>query len=127
LRKAAPVQKQIESLMSKKLTLEQKINELDTLRYEGQKVSYNKINKLFEQMDALNKDISELLKEYKAFFNPYWGEILRAGYDESRYAEQVEKYACIYITKVSDLTEHSPKTYFRPIKRILPHEAETME
>lgn len=126
LRKAAPVQKQIESLMSKKLTLEQKINELDTLRYEGQKVSYNKINKLFEQMDALNKDISELLKEYKAFFNPYWGEILRAGYDESRYAEQVEKYACIYMTKVSDLYEYSPKTYFRPYHRTMPHEAEAL-
>jgi HAD superfamily 5'-nucleotidase-like hydrolase len=123
LRKAAPVQKQIETLMAKKLKLEQKINELDTLRYEGQKISYNKINKLFEEMDALNKEISEHLREYKAFFNPYWGEILRAGYDESRYAEQVEKYACIYMTKVSDLYAYSPKTYFRPYHRTMPHEA----
>ena len=44
-------------------------------------------------MDELNGKISELLGQYKAYFNPYWGEILRAGFDESRYAEQVEKYA----------------------------------
>ena len=74
-------------------------------------------------MDKLNTQISELLKKYKSFFNPYWGEILRSGYDESRYAEQVERYACIYMTKVSDLYDYSPKTYFRPYHRTMPHEA----
>lgn len=75
----------------------------------------------------MNGRISEQLGIFKKFFNPYWGEILRAGSEESRFAEQVEKYACIYMTKVSDLWEHSPRTYFRPIKRILPHEAEAMK
>jgi hypothetical protein len=77
-------------------------------------------------MDGLNTRISDLLGQYKAFFNPYWGEILRAGFDESRYAEQVEKYACIYMTKVSDLYEYSPKTYFRPFRRVMPHEDMTL-
>ena len=47
---------------------------------------------------------------------------MRAGQEESRMADQVEKYACLYMTKVTDLLSLSPKTYFRPIKRILPHE-----
>jgi hypothetical protein len=108
--------------MNEKQRLELEINKLDTLRYEGEKIQYSTINALFEQMDLLNNKISEYLKEYKAFFNPYWGEILRSGYDESRYAEQVEKYACIYMTKVSDLYQYSPKTYFRPYHRTMPHE-----
>ncbi|MBI9098999.1 MAG: HAD-IG family 5'-nucleotidase [Spirochaetaceae bacterium] len=119
---AAPVQKKIESLMKEKQALEVEINRLDTMRYEGEKVPYNEINTLFGKMDELNTKISENLKEYKVFFNPYWGEILRSGYDESRYAEQVEKYACIYMTKVSDLYQYSPKIYFRPYHRTMPHE-----
>lgn len=124
---AAPVQQAIEQLMKEKQLLEIEINNLDTRRYEGEKISYKEINKLFEKMDKLNSDISEQLKEYKVFFNPYWGEILRAGYDESSYAEQVEKYACIYMTKVSDLYKYSPKTYFRPYRRTMPHEESTLQ
>lgn len=125
--KAAPIQKKIESLMKEKQSLEMEINQLDTRRYEGEKISYSIINKLFEKMDTLNSEISEYLKKYKAFFNPYWGEILRSGYDESRYAEQVEKYACIYMTKVSDLYKYSPKTYFRPYHRTMPHEESALQ
>ena len=124
---ARPVQKKIEELMKGKQALEIKINQLDTLRYEGEKIPQSRINKLFEKMDKLNTEISEYLSEYKAFFNPYWGEILRAGYDESRYAEQVEKYACIYMTKVSDLYKYSPKTYFRPYHRTMPHEESALQ
>jgi HAD superfamily 5'-nucleotidase-like hydrolase len=127
LKKAAPIQQKIEELMNEKQTLEFEINRLDTLRYEGEKTPHSTINTLFEQMDLLNSKISEYLKEYKAFFNPYWGEILRSGYDESRYAEQVEKYACIYMTKVSDLYQYSPKTYFRPYHRTMAHEEFTLQ
>ena len=125
--KAAPIQKTIEELMKEKQKLEIEINKLDTKRYEGKKVHQSEINKRFEKMDKLNTKISDKLKDYKAFFNPYWGEILRSGYDESRYAEQVEKYACIYMTKVSDLYKYSPKIYFRPYHRTMPHEESALQ
>jgi len=119
LRKSKSVQIKINSLMDEKSVLERMLNKPGTSRQTR--------DKLYEEIDHMNSHISEQLGIFKKFFNPYWGEILRAGSEESRFAEQVEKYACIYMTKVSDLGEHSPKTYFRPIKRILPHEAEAME
>ncbi len=82
---------------------------------------------LFGEMDEINGEISHLLVEYMTYFNPYWGEILRAGSEESHYADQLERYACIYMTKVSDLYDFSPRTYFRPLKRILPHERAVLE
>jgi len=85
-------------------------------------VSKEEVNKLFGEIDKVNSQISELLEQHKKFFNPYWGEMMRAGMEESRFADQVEKYACIYMTKVSDLIAYSPRTYFRPFRRILPHE-----
>lgn len=119
LRKSKPIQIQINSLMEEKSTLERKLYKQGTNRRTKEK--------LYEEIDQMNSRISEQLGVFKKHFNPYWGEILRAGSEESRFAEQVEKYACIYMTKVSDLWEYSPKTYFRPIKRILPHEAEAMK
>ncbi len=119
LRKSKSVQIKINSLMDEKSVLERMLNKPGTSRHTR--------DKLYEEIDQMNSLISEQLGIFKKFFNPYWGEILRAGSEESRFAEQVEKYACIYMTKVSDLAEHSPKAYFRPIKRILPHEAEAME
>jgi hypothetical protein len=44
--------------------------------------------------------------------------------EESRYADQLVSYACVYMTKISDLWEYSPKTYFRPLRRSLAHELE---
>jgi len=119
LKESRDVQIKINSLMDEKAELERKLNKPGTNRRTR--------DKIYEEIDQKNSRISDQLGIFKKYFNPYWGEILRAGSEESRFAEQVEKYACIYMTKVSDLWEHSPKTYFRPIKRILPHEAEAMK
>ncbi|MBH47780.1 MAG: 5'-nucleotidase [Halobacteriovorax sp.] len=118
-----PVQSRIDELMIKKEALETKLNNMDLKRKEEkQEVDRKDINKLFAEIEKINEEISSLLEDYRKFFNPNWGELMRAGQEESRMADQVEKYACIYMAKVSDLLAHSPKTYFRPAKRVLPHE-----
>lgn len=117
------VQSKIDTLMLKKEVLETTLNDMDLKRKEEKKeVDRKDISKLFAEIERINEEISTLLDEYREFFNPHWGELMRAGQEESRMADQVEKYACIYMAKVSDLLAHSPKTYFRPAKRILPHE-----
>lgn len=120
---AKGLQDEIDSLMEQKSSLERDINKIDLLRHEGEKIAFSQLDKLHGETDRLNSLISEKLVAHKAFFNPYWGEVLRAGSDESRFADQVERYACIYMKRVSDLLDFSPKTYFRPERRILPHES----
>ena len=122
VRGGASVQAEIEKLSTEKTGIEQKINQLDIAHYEGRSPNRSDIDQLFESIEQLNDHIAELLGEYRKFFNPYWGELLRAGLEESRYAEQISSYACVYMTRVSDLYDYSPKTYFRPIRRSLPHE-----
>jgi HAD superfamily 5'-nucleotidase-like hydrolase len=116
------IQENVDKLMRQKTDLEMKINRMDIQKDEGGPVDRKKMDVLFTEIDKINKEISDGLVKYNQYFNPYWGQILRAGYEESRFADQVEKYACIYMTKVSDLYDYSPKTYFRPMKRYLPHE-----
>jgi HAD superfamily 5'-nucleotidase-like hydrolase len=115
VKRSAQIQKDIDRLMSIKESLEHKLNTTEH-------ASKEELNNFFLEIDKINGSISEQLELHKQFFNPYWGEMMRAGLEESRFADQVEKYACIYMTKVSDLLSYSPRTYFRPFRRILPHE-----
>jgi hypothetical protein len=47
---------------------------------------------------------------------------MRAGNEESYFAYQLDRYACVYMEKLSDLTDLSPRTYFRAPRRPLAHE-----
>ena len=58
----------------------------------------------------------------RQFYNPTWGQVFRAGAEESYFAYQVERYACIYMEKLMDLFACSPLMYFRANRRRLPHD-----
>lgn len=122
LRAAAPLQAEIDQLMRQKADIEDQVNQMDLERYEGRPGNRRRLDSLFESSDQLNQTISERLTALRGYFNPYWGEVLRSGQEESRYAGQIDGYACIYMTKVSDLYDYSPKTYFQPRRRMMPHE-----
>lgn len=127
IKKSAPIQDQIDKLMEKKESLETTLNNLEVSKYEeGKPPKKEDVNHTYAQIDKVNQSISELITQYKTHFNPYWGELMRAGQEESRMADQVEKYACLYVAKISDLMDYSPRTYFRPNRRVLPHEVEEL-
>ncbi|AYF45116.1 MULTISPECIES: HAD-IG family 5'-nucleotidase [Halobacteriovorax] len=123
IKKSAPTQALIDAEMKKKEKLEHELNKLELLKHEDPE-KYNKedIGKIFSEIDKINTKISQHLETYRQFFNPHWGEMMRAGLEESRFADQVEKYACFYMAKITDLLEYTPRTYFRPTKRVLAHE-----
>ncbi|MDR1893657.1 MAG: HAD-IG family 5'-nucleotidase [Spirochaetales bacterium] len=123
LRRSQGIQNEIDEKMGRKEILEAELNRLDLAACRGGGINKREAENLLQQIESINALISKQIVAYQRCFNPYWGEILRAGSEESRYADQVDKYACIYMTRVSDLAHHSPKTYFRPRKRVLPHEA----
>lgn len=122
LRRARPLQQEIDRLMQEKERVERQINRLDLQRCDGERIDRKTLDRLYLEVDRLNQRISDLLVEYRSHFNPYWGEILRSGNEESRFAGQIDEYACVYMTRVSDLYQYSPRTYFRPKRRLMPHE-----
>ncbi len=123
IEKARPIQKEIDADMEVKHGLEFKLNELYAQRIEqNQKIDPEEKDDLYTKIDELNSKISKNIERYQENFNPYWGEQMRSGLEETRLAGQIEKYACIYMPTVSDLLRHSPRSYFIPERRILPHE-----
>jgi len=125
LQKGKVIQEAIDTLMRGKETLEVEMNKIYMIesakRSDEQK---KRIEVLYDQIDEMNSELSQRITEYQKFFSPKWGEMMRAGVEESRFADQVEKYACIYMARVTDLLKQSPRSYFRPVRRVLRHEQE---
>lgn len=121
--KASPISKEIDQLMDKKEPLEVDLTNLMTAKYDGGgSVDDSKIESLQKQISEVDGQISLLIRKQHAFYNANWGPLMRAGNEESYFAYQVDRYACVYMTKISDLLELSPRTYFRAPRKLLSHE-----
>jgi 5'-nucleotidase len=67
------------------------------------------------RVDALERQLEEGL-------NPYWGLTFKEGNENSRFGEQIEVYACLYTSRVSNVVYYSPMQYFRSPRAAMPHE-----
>jgi HAD superfamily 5'-nucleotidase-like hydrolase len=55
-------------------------------------------------------------------YNRFWGSIFKEAHDNSRFGRQVERYACLYTSRVSNLLFYSPQQYLRAPRHWMPHE-----
>ena len=55
-------------------------------------------------------------------FHPYWGPLLKEAAETSSFGDQVEHYACLYTSRVSNFLGYSPLQYFRSPRDLMPHE-----
>jgi HAD superfamily 5'-nucleotidase-like hydrolase len=82
-----------------------------------------------EAIEKLRKDLRTAIAQHRTLeaeidhaFNPYWGPLFREGYEVSKFGEQVETYACVYTSRVSNFRFYSPMQYFRGPRDRMPHE-----
>lgn len=123
--RALPIEKKISEAMDVKKMLEQRYVTLCTQSIDEDSKAYDpEISNLQAQITALDVQIASFLKEQSAFYNPKWDRIFRAGAEESYFAYQVDRFACIYMEKLSDLLALSPINYFRANRRLLAHDVD---
>jgi 5'-nucleotidase len=83
------------------------------------------IRKRLEWLRGYEQETRETLErrnlEVDAAFNPYWGSSFAERHDTSRFGAQVESFACIYTSRVSNLLFASPAKYFISPHGSLPH------
>ncbi len=71
---------------------------------------------------ALDERIAPLAKRAGEIANSNWGLLMRAGNDKSHLARQVERYADIYTSRVSNFLFETPFAYLRAPRGSLPHD-----
>ena len=67
----------------------------------------------------------EGMREYHRGFHYVWGQLMKAGSQNSRFAFQVERYACLYTSHVRNLWGYSPEKVFRAPADFSPHDLDT--
>ncbi len=74
------------------------------------------------QVVAIDEEISPLAQRAGELLNQHWGLLMRTGKDKSLFARQVERYADIYMSRVSAFLHETPFVYLRSHRGSLPHD-----
>jgi hypothetical protein len=130
-----PKQRQLTQMMDEKIRLEHRFSEiriqLQRLRrgYGPQPEEHAealdaRMTALREKLVALDARIGPLARESGELVNPNWGLLMRTGNDKSHLARQIERYADVYTSRVSNLLLHTPFLYARSPRGSLPHDNE---
>ncbi len=83
------------------------------------KRTVDRVRGLLKQVDGETHDIEARIDQR---FHPYWGALLKEGTELSCYGDQVQAYACVYTSQVSNLLSYSPVQHFRSPRDLMPHE-----
>jgi len=71
--------------------------------------------------------VRALDREFNSGFNQMWGQLFKAGYQESRFAKQVTDYACLYTSRASNLGLCNPNRPFRPVFAAAAHDVAMLD
>ncbi len=80
------------------------------------------IRRVNDESQALDAEIAPLARAAGEMGNPAWGLLMRAGNDKSLFARQVERYADVYTSRVSNFMAQTPFAYLRAARGSLPHD-----
>jgi len=82
-----------------------------------------------DRAEAVRTEIRELGRALQTFeqgfvesFNPGWGMLFRDRAELSAFGAQIEDYACVYTSRVSNFRLYSPQWYFRSPRDRMAHE-----
>eukprot|EP00268_Persea_americana_P020069 TRINITY_DN2033_c0_g1_i3.p1 TRINITY_DN2033_c0_g1~~TRINITY_DN2033_c0_g1_i3.p1 ORF type:complete len:659 (-),score=116.18 TRINITY_DN2033_c0_g1_i3:264-2240(-) len=124
--------KELQSLRKERDLIEDKIHRLKwSLKFEQvdgekkQKLS-SELNELESQREEVRRHHQEAQRQIHHTFHKVWGQLMKTGYQNSRFAHQVERFACLYTSQVTNLSLYSPDKYYRPSEDFMPHELDIL-
>lgn len=120
--------KELQNLRKERDVVEDKIHHRDwSLKFEDlgvnekEKLS-SELQELELQRDPVRRRHQQIQRECHLKFHEVWGQLMKTGYQNSRFAHQVERFACLYTSKVTNMGLYSPDKYYRPSEDFMPHE-----
>ncbi len=127
-----PKQRQLETMMATKERLEAQVASLRLAALRGREGyapppvqvpdPQAELERVRTKLAALDDEIAPLAIEASRLRNETWGPLMRAGIDKSLFARQVERYADIYTSRVSNFLYPGPFALFRTGRLDLPHD-----
>jgi hypothetical protein len=120
-------ERRLRALMGAKADIEDRLAVLrmDRVRTKasGSGPTHHDIESETTALRRLDEQIAPLAQAAARLGNARWGPLMRAGNDKSLFARQVERYADLYTSRVSNLGRRTPFAYLRATRTSLPHDA----
>jgi HAD superfamily 5'-nucleotidase-like hydrolase len=129
--RTAMVVQELESELSQIQAMGSEVDDLEALEDElfqinlvraAQKVEGKEDRTLVQKAKSITKSITRLERDLSQSFNPIWGAMFRDRSELSAFGGQVQSYACLYTSRVTNLKRYSPLWYFRTPRQRMPHE-----
>lgn len=89
---------------------------------EERKATRSAVDTLRDRASLMDAEVDSLEMRIDRAYNLHWGSCVREGNENSRFGEQVNDYADLYTSRVSNFGPYSPLRYFRAPRRPMPHE-----
>jgi hypothetical protein len=99
-------------------THERSAEELEAERWQAKR----DLEQVRRAIRSVHEAVESIAASVELGFNPHWGLMFKEGAENSRFGEQVEDYACLYTSRVSNFLFSSPMQYFRSPRQWMPHE-----
>jgi len=94
-------------------------NELAGEPFEALRLRYDNITQEHRQV---LRDEAHWSERAGRKFHPYWGSFFKQGTSKTRFAGQLETYACLYTSRVSNFAYYGSNRYFRVTRDPMMHE-----
>ncbi len=73
---------------------------------------------------ALRKHVKRLQERISKALNPYWGSVFKQGSNKSFFGSQVDDFACLYTSRVSNFAFYGSHHYYRVLRDPMMHDLE---
>ncbi|CAI9786585.1 unnamed protein product [Fraxinus pennsylvanica] len=124
--------KQLQLLRNERDHIEDKIHHLkwsirfDDVHADNDEELTAELDKLKSRSEKVRFNHQQAQRECHRMFHKVWGQLLKTGYQNSRFAHQVERFACLYTSQVTNLSLYSPDKYYRTGEDFMPHEIDIL-
>jgi len=93
------------------------------------KVLTELITKSEENISNIKRLLIDNTREYHILnntlnkrYNKYWGMTFKEDREKTKFSDQLESFACLYTSRVTNFLFYSPKQYFRSPMEVMAHE-----
>jgi hypothetical protein len=80
------------------------------------------IDRVRGRLRSADAEMQAIERRVDLRFHTFWGSLLKEENEESSFGAQVEEYACLYTSRVSNFLLYSPQQYFRSPRDEMAHE-----
>jgi HAD superfamily 5'-nucleotidase-like hydrolase len=118
MRERQAMLKRVQKLIDAEELMPERKVELDAARQRLKR----SIDRIRMQAKHAEAEHCALERQIEHAFHPFWGSALKAESEPSSFGEQVERYACLYTDRVTNLLGYTAAHYFRGPRHRMAHE-----